>query len=123
MIVNGRVLQPSSCPVCRFSNNRHHPITTVSRSLRGEGNDYMCGYCGSFFWWDAETRRACGLETRYPFTRAGWNTSIVSIGPRWLKGDPCPRCEADVAFREDFFMGNGGRCVICNGDGVYPGDD
>lgn len=120
----GRVLQPCRCVVCGMPNNRFHPMSTHMRNLEDlDSNNYQCGFCHSIFKWNPATREACGLETRYPLTRAGWDEDIRQIDPKYLKGDVCPNCKGDKNYKETFFMGNQGRCIICNGTGVYPGDD
>jgi hypothetical protein len=119
--------QPSSCPVCRMANKPRHgtPFTTMMRDTDDPTLmrvNYQCGFCHSIFWWNPETEEACGKESRYPLTRAGWNTSVVHIRRRYLKGDVCPRCKADPSHREPPPF-RPGPCVICHGTGVYPGDD
>ena len=119
-----RVIQPAWCPVCRMSNSRHNKMATLMRNLDDLSRiDFMCGYCGSFFWWKLETRQACGLESRYPLTRQGWDTCITHIDPKYENGDVCPRCNADSNFREDKFWGQDRKCVICDGAGIYSDKD
>jgi hypothetical protein len=113
-----RVWQPSSCVVCHMLNRKPHLFTTLMRNLDDLSRvNFQCGYCGSIFWWKKETREACGLESRYPLTRSGWNEDIRYIDPKYEDGDVCPRCEADLNYKEIY--GSTGKCFVCGGDGIY----
>ena len=120
-----RVMQPSSCPVCRMGNNKSNKFTTLMKSWKDLSRvEFQCGFCGSIFWWRESTREACGLENPgYPWTRDGWNTHVQHIDPKYEDGDECPRCKADANYIEDDFWGKNRKCVICNGSGVYIDED
>lgn len=103
-----------------MSQGTGREMTTLMRNLEDlDSNNYQCGFCFSIFKWNPTTRAACGLESKYPLTKAGWNEDVRYIDPKYQKGDICPRCNADKNFKEDFFKGNEGRCIICNATGVY----
>ncbi len=115
------VWQPSSCPVCRMGNGGSSKFTTLMRNLDDLSRvEFQCGFCHSIFWWKKETREACGLESRYPLTRQGWDTSIKHIDPKYLAGDICPRCDGDKNYQETL---RPGKCVVCDGGGVLRPDD
>lgn len=112
--------QPKHCAVCRMHNSGAAKLTTLMRNLDDLNRiEFMCGFCGSIFWWNKDTREACGLESRYAMTRAGWDKHITHIDPKWEKGDECPRCKEEN-FKETF--GKTGKCVICDGTKIYPGE-
>ena len=119
-----RVMQPSTCPVCHMYNKSPHQFTTMMKSWEDLSRvEFQCGFCGSIFWWRKETREACGLQNPgYPLTRAGWNTMIQHIDPKYENGDVCPRCNADFNYKEDPIFGSAPKCVICEGSGVYHED-
>lgn len=119
-----RVFQPASCPVCRMHNGGSTKFTTLMRSWEDLSRvEFQCGFCHSIFWWKKETREACGLENPgYSHTRAGWNTDIKHIDPKYETGDVCPRCNADPNYKEDPLFGGGKCCIICKGTGVYTDD-
>lgn len=120
-----RVMQPSSCPICHMSNRGSNKFTTLMKSWEDLTRvEFQCGFCGSIFWWREATREACGLENPgYPLTRAGWNTDIKHIDPKYEAGDQCPRCNADANYREDKFWGVDRKCAVCDGRGFLTEED
>jgi len=106
-------------------HNGKPSFTTLMRSWEDLTRvEFQCSFCHSIFWWKKETREACGLENPgYPLTRAGWDTDIKYIDPKYEAGDQCPRCNADPTYREDKSWGVDRKCAVCDGKGFLTEDD
>ena len=48
MIKFNRIVYPACCPVCRIADKK---TTVIMKSIEDlSRNNYICGFCGSFFW-------------------------------------------------------------------------
>ena len=82
------------------SNRRSEPIMAAfhgpglcaaCRVFQGQ-----CPDCGTFWWWDSETGKRVGVETRWPGHR------IMQTGgtpPPWLRYSAQPRLNPDASVR------------------------